>query len=349
MSSSFQVPSSPDILEDTVVYTQHLQQAHQLKQWFADQENVPRINAIFNTQPLMILGQTIIKYFGICNALYDQTAGLTKMINQLANLLIQMPQYEAFTLSMDASTHCIIQPSTMLNPRTITPPPPLETPVPTPSPSQSIHCISTPYPEQRSVMPLPSPTSPSNSPVPVPLPPPIYVHIEQPTPFIARDKTVLYKIIEQKVTKTPPKPQIKSVITKVPKKKPLTIFATPLLHDRKQIIAVPSPDSSKDSPIDLTEDYKQNLFSSNYNKVCTQCGKQGHKFEWCHHFMCPMCYQNTPGHLSLKCPVTIKEKKDSRRYMHSKMYSKMHHTYQGNSKNKKTLKIMSLTTPLRPT
>jgi hypothetical protein len=117
MSSSFQVPSSPDVLEDTVAYTQCLFKAHQLKRWFADQENMPCIQAIFNTQPLMILGQTIIKYLRICDTLYDQTAGLTKMINQLANLLIQTPQYEAFTLSMEASTRQIIQPSTMFNPR----------------------------------------------------------------------------------------------------------------------------------------------------------------------------------------------------------------------------------------
>jgi hypothetical protein len=69
----------------------------------------------------MILGQTIIKYLGICDTLYDQTAGLTKMIDQLA-------QYEAFTLSMEASTRHIIQPSTMFNPRTVTPNPRTITP-----------------------------------------------------------------------------------------------------------------------------------------------------------------------------------------------------------------------------
>jgi hypothetical protein len=273
MSSSFQVPSSPDILKDTVVYVQHLHQAHQLKQWFADQGNMPQIKAIFDTQPLMILGQTIIKYLGICDALYDQTVGLPKMIDQLANLLIQTPQYEVSTLSMQASTCHIIQLSTMFNLRIITPPPPLETPVPTPSLSQSICCVVTPYPEQQSVMPSLSPTSSPNSPSPVPSPLLLHVHIKQPTLFMARDKTVLYKIIEQKVTKTPPRPQTKLVITKTPKKKLLTIFTTPLSHTGKQTTTVPSPGSSKDSPINLTEDYKQNLFSSDYKKLCTQCGK----------------------------------------------------------------------------
>jgi hypothetical protein len=141
MSSSFQVPSSPNVLEDTVTYAQRLSKAHQLKQWFADQENMPRIQAIFNTQPLMVLGQTIVKYLGIHNSLYDQTAKLTEMINQLADLLIQTPQYEAFALSMEASTRHIIQPSYTFNPKMVTlqprtmtpppPPPPLETPVPT--------------------------------------------------------------------------------------------------------------------------------------------------------------------------------------------------------------------------
>jgi predicted RNA-binding Zn-ribbon protein involved in translation (DUF1610 family) len=130
----------------------------------------------------------------------------------------------------------------------------------------------------------------------------------------------------------PPRPQTKSVITKVPKKKPLTIFATPLSHAGKQVVATLSPGSSKDSPIDLTEDYEQNPFSSNYDKLCTQCGKRGHKFEWCHHFMCPKCYQTTPGHLVLRCPVTIKEKKDNRRYMRAQMFSKTQHMYLGNFK-----------------
>jgi hypothetical protein len=208
MSSSFQVPSSPDILEDTVAYAQHLFQAHQLKQWFADQEKMPHIKAIFDTQPSMILGQTIIKYLGICDTLYNQTAGLTKMINQLANLLIQTPQYKAFTLSMEASTRHIIQPLTMFNPRTVmpnprtmTPPPSLETLVLTPSPSQSIHHVVTPYPEQKSAMPSLLPTSSPNSPSPIPSPPPLHVHIEQPTLFMARDKTVLSKIMNEK----PPK------------------------------------------------------------------------------------------------------------------------------------------------
>jgi hypothetical protein len=56
----------------------------------------------------------------------------------------------------------------------------------------------------------------------------------------------------------PPRPQTKLVITKAPKKKPLTIFATPLSHAGKQVVATPSPGSSKDSPIDLTEDNEQN-------------------------------------------------------------------------------------------
>jgi hypothetical protein len=280
MSSSFQVPSSPNILEDTVAYAQRLSKAHQLKQWFANQENMPRIQTIFDTQPSMILGQTIVKYLGICDSLYDQTAGLTKMIDQLANLLIQTPQYEAFTLSMEASTRRVIQPSYTFNPktvtpqpRTMTPPPPLETPVPTPSPSQSIYRVATPYPGQKSVMPSPSPTSSPNSPSPVTSPPPLHIHVEQPPLFITRDKMVLTKIIERKITKTPPRPQTKSIITKAPKKKPLTIFATPLSHAGKQVVMTPSPRSSKDSPIDLMEDYEQNLFSSDYNKLCTQCGK----------------------------------------------------------------------------
>jgi hypothetical protein len=219
------------------------------------------------------------------------------MIDQLADLLIQMPQYEAFTLSMGASTRRAIQPSYTFNPkmvtpqpRTMTPPPLLETPVPTPSPSQSIYRVATPYPGQKSVMPSPPPTSSPNSPSPVPSPPPLHVHIEQLTLFMTRDKMVLTKIIEQKITKTPLKPQTKSVITKSPKKKLLTIFATPLSHAGKQVVMSLSPRSSKDSPIDLTEDYKQNLFSSDYDKLCTQCGKRGHKFKWCHHFMCLMCY-----------------------------------------------------------
>jgi hypothetical protein len=203
MSSSFQVPSSPNVLKDTVAYAQCLSKAPQLKQWFADQENMPCIQAIFDTQPSMILGQTIVKYLGICDSLYNQTAGLTKMIDQLADLLIQTPQYEAFTLSMEASTRRIIQPSYTFNPkmvtpqpRTMTPPPLLETPVPTPSPSQSIYCVATPYPGQKSVTPSPSPTSSPNSPSPVPSPPPLRIHVEQPMPFITRDKMVLTKIIE---------------------------------------------------------------------------------------------------------------------------------------------------------
>jgi hypothetical protein len=84
---------------------------------------------------------------------------------------------------------------------------------------------------------------------------------------------VLTKIIERKITKTPPKPQTKLVITKAPKKKPLTIFATLLSHAGKQVVATPSPGSSKESPIDLTEDHEQNPFSSDYDKLCTQCGK----------------------------------------------------------------------------
>jgi hypothetical protein len=293
MSSSFQVPSSPDVLEDSVAYAQRLSKAHQLKRWFADQENMPRIQAIFDTQPSMVLGQTIVKYLGIRDSLYDHTAKLTEMIDQLADLLIQTLQYEAFAMSMEASTCRVIQPSYMFNPktvtpqpRTMTPPPPLETPVPTPSPSQSIYRIATPYPGQKSVTPSPSPNSPS----PVPSPPPLRIHVEQPTPFIIRDKMVLDKIIERKITKTPPRPQTKSVITKAPKKKPLTIFATPLSHAGKQVIATPSPGSSKESPIDLTEDNEQNPFSSDYDKLCTQCGKRGHEFEWCHHFICPKCY-----------------------------------------------------------
>jgi hypothetical protein len=176
MSSSFQVPSSPDVLEDSVAYAQRLSKAHQLKRWFADQENMPRIQAIFDTQPSMVLGQTIVKYLRICDSLYDHTAKLTEMINQLADLLIQTPQYEAFAMSMEASTHRIIQPSYTFNPktvtlqpRTMTPPPPLETPVPTPSPSLPIYHIATPYPGQKSVTPSPSPNSPS----PVPSPPPL--------------------------------------------------------------------------------------------------------------------------------------------------------------------------------
>jgi hypothetical protein len=229
----------------------------------------------------MILGQTIIKYLGICDTLYDQTAGLTKMFDQLVNLLIQTPQYEAFTLSMEASTCRIIQLSTTFNPkmvtpnpRTMTPPPPLETPVPTPSPSQSIYHIATPYPGQKSATPSLLPTSSPNSPSTVPSPLPLRVHIEQPTPFMARDTMVFTKIIEQKITKTPPRPQTKLVITKSPKKKPLTIFATPSSHAGEQIITAPSPGSSKDSPINLTEDYKQNLFSSDYNKLCITCGNK---------------------------------------------------------------------------
>jgi hypothetical protein len=285
---------------------------------------MPRIQAIFDTQPSMILGQTIVKYLGICNSLYNQTAGLMKMINQLADLLIQTPQYKAFTLSMEASTRRVIQPSYTFNPKTVTPqpitmtpPPLLETPILTPSPSQSIYHVATPYPGQKSVTLSPSPTSSPNSPLPVPSPPPLCIHVEQPMLFITRDKMVLTKIIEQKITKTPPRPQTKLVITKLPKKKPLTIFATPLSHAGKQVVTAPSPGSSKDSPINLMEDYKQNPFSSNYNKLCTQCGKRGHKFEWCHHFMCLKCYQTAPGHLVLRCPVTIKEKKDNMRFMHT--------------------------------
>jgi hypothetical protein len=297
MSSSFQVPSSPNVLEDTVAYAQRLSKAHQLKRWFANQENMPRIQAIFDTQPSMVLGQTIVKYLGIHNSLYDHTAKLTEMIDQLADLLIQTPQYEAFALSMEASTHRVIQPSYMFNPkkvtpqpRTMTPPPPLETPVLTPSPSQSIYRVATPYPGHKSVTLSPSPTSSPNSLSPVPSPPPLRIHVEQPTPFITRDKMVLTKIIERKITKTPLRPQTKLVITKAPKKKPLTIFTTPLFHAGKQVVATPSPGSSKDSPIDLIEDYEQSPFSSDYDKLCTQCGKRGHKFEWCHHFMCPKCY-----------------------------------------------------------
>jgi hypothetical protein len=50
------------------------------------------------------------------------------------------------------------------------------------------------------------------------------------------------------------------VITKTPKKKLLTIFATPLSHTRKQVITAPSPGSSKDSPVNLTGDYEQTPF-----------------------------------------------------------------------------------------
>jgi hypothetical protein len=294
---------------------------------------MPRIQAIFNTQPSMVLGQTIVKYLGIRDSLYDHTAKLTEMINQLADLLIQTPQYEAFAMSMEASTRRVIQPSYMFNPktvtpqpRTMTPPPPLETPVPTPSPSQSIYRVATPYPGQKSVTPSPSPNSPS----PVPSPPPLRIHVEQPMPFITRDKMVLAKIIERKITKTPPRPQTKLVITKAPKKKLLTIFATPLSHAGKQVVATLSPGSSKDSPIDLMEDNEQNPFSSDYDKLCTQCGKQGHEFEWCHHFMCPKCYRTAPGHLVLRCPITIKEKKDNRRYMRAQMFGKTQHMYLGN-------------------
>jgi hypothetical protein len=88
----------------------------------------------------------------------------------------------------------------------------------------------------KSVTPSPLPTSSPNSPSPVPSPPPLLIHVEQPTLFITRDKMVLTKIIERKITKMPLRPQTKSVITKAPKKKPLTIFATPLSHAGKQVV-----------------------------------------------------------------------------------------------------------------
>jgi hypothetical protein len=208
---------------------------------------MPCIQAIFDTQPSMILGQTIVKYLGICDSLYDQTAGLTKMIDQLADLLIQTPQYEAFTLSMEAITRRVIQlpytfnPKTVTpQPRTMTPPLPLETPIPTPFPSQSIYRVATPYPGQKSVTPSLLPTSSPNSPSPVPSPPPLRIHIEQPTPFMTRHKMVL--------TKMPPRPQTKSVITKSPKKKLLTYLPPRYLMPENKLLQHHPPDLARTVP-----------------------------------------------------------------------------------------------------
>jgi hypothetical protein len=48
--------------------------------------------------------------------------------------------------------------------------------------------------------------------------------------------------------------------------------------------------------------------------------------------MCPKCYQTAPGHLVLRCLVTIKKKKDNRRYMRAQMFGKTQHMYLGNFK-----------------